>query len=339
MSLENLQKRKPVTDINSYTFTFYGSVGQGKSSLANALFDDVLFFAWEQGQNALEAYVQDMYSWKDVLAFIKEAKKIKKDGGTFPFKCVVIDTADIMRDECEKYVCRVNGWDSPSDADFGAGWSIVRREFEDRIREIESLGLKVHYIAHDKVQKIERKDMTYEKITLLLGSTAVNQVIKKVDFILYFDKEFEKDKDGNVFARRVIRFNGGENYEAKARVTGFPDFIYAGNSAEETAQIIKDLFKEKSQALLNGTTEETTTKTTKEPIKEEKEPLREEKDDQVTQEEIDELTKVATQKLREKKAKPEDITNIIKANSSVELMKDLRDRKEFEKVKREIGSL
>lgn len=337
MDLLNIKKRKPIVDLNQYSFTIFGSAGVGKSSFCANFFDEPLFLAWEQGQNALEVYVQDMFTWKDFLEFVKELKKITKEGKQVPFKNVIVDTAEIMRTKCEEYVCRLNGWDSPSDGAYGAGWSAVTREFEKRIDEVRACGLGVHFIAHDKVQRIERKDMSYDKITLQLGSTAINEVIKKVDFILYFDKEYEKDNDGNVTAKRVIRFHGGENYEAKTRIAGFPEFIYAGNSPQETAQLVKKLFEEKAEALLaysNSKKEEKSTQV-EEPKKEEQ-PITKES---VTTKMIAELTEIGKQKLKEKKATPEDITNIIKGNTSVELMNEITNIEEYNKVKELVEAL
>lgn len=337
MDLLNIQKRKPIIDLNKYSFTFFGSPGSGKTSTCAYFFDEPLFLAWEQGQNALEVYVQDMFTWKDFLEFVKELKKLTKDGKQVPFKNVIVDTAEIMRTKCEEYVCRLNGWDSPADGAYGAGWAAVTKEFERRINEIRACGLGIHFIAHDKTQRIERKDMSYDKITLQLGSTAINEVVKKVDFILYFDKEYEKDTEGNVTSRRVIRFHGGENYEAKTRIPDFPEFIYAGNSPKETAQLIKDLFKEKAEALLeyNNSKEEEKPKTVEDDKEEEPANVSE----NVTTTMIKQLTELGKQKLKEKKATPEDITNIIKGNTSVEMMNEITDIEEFNKVKELIEAL
>ena len=329
MDIANIKKRKPITDINKYSFTIYGAPSIGKTSLCAYLFDEPLYFAWEQGQNALNAYVQDMFSWQDVIEFIKQVKRIKKDGGEVPFKSVIIDTTDIMRDKCEEYVCRMNGWDSPADKPMGGGWADVRHEFEKRISEIRSLGLTVHFIAHDKVQSVERKDIKYDKITLFLGSTAVNEVIKKVDFILYLDKEFEKDQDGNVVSRRVVRFDGGENYVAKSRVKGFPEFIYAGDSPKETADKIKGLFYENTEKLLEEVPSEQKKEVSKEVKKEKK----------VTEKDIDELTKIITQKIKDKKIIVDEVNKIVKENTSVELVKDISNYDEFIKVKDIIENL
>lgn len=336
MDLLNIKKRKPIVDLNKYSFTIFGSAGIGKTSFCANFFDEPLFLAWEQGQNALEVYVVNMFTWKDFLEFVKELKKIHKAGQQVPFKNVIVDTAEIMRTKCEEYVCMLNGWDSPADGAYGAGWAAVSREFEKRIGEIRACGLGVHFIAHDKVQRIERKDISYDRITLHLGSTAINEVIKKVNFIFYFDKEYEKDANGNVTSKRVIRFDGGENYEAKAHITDFPDFIYAGNSPQETAQLIKKLFKEKAEALLEYSSSK----------EEEKLPPIEDEEQEappsianVTTKMIEELTKLGKQKLKENKVKPNDIVKIIKDNTSVELMNEITDINEFNKVKELIEAI
>ena len=332
MDLKTLKKREPIIDMNEYSFTVYGAPSIGKTSTCYYLFDEPLFFAFEKGQNALNTYVIDMTSWSDVLEFIKQAKKMKKENEKFPFKCIIVDTVDIMRDKCEEYICRLNGWETPADSEYGAGWAVVRREFEKRITDIENLGLKVHFIAHDKVQNIKRKDMEYDKITLHLGSTAVNQVIKKVDFILYFDKEFKKDENGEITTKRVIRFDGGENFEAKARVTGFPPYIYAGDTAEETAKLLKNLFNEKAREMLNYKEEK------KKEIDKE---IEEKKESSIApaQQHIKQLTETINSLLRDNKLTVQEVNKIVKENTSVELINQIPTVEEFEKVKKVIEQL
>lgn len=322
-NLETLEKRKPVVDLNQYQFTFYGSAGIGKTSVAGFFFEEPLFLAFEKGQNALEAYVVDIYTWKDMLQFVKQAKKMKKEGKEFPFKNIIVDTADIMRDKCEDYVCMMNGWDTPADGNMGAGWAAVRKELEDRISDLMSLGLMVHFIAHDKVQNIKRKDIEdYDKITLQLGSTAVNSVIKRPDFILYFDKEFSKDADGNVASKRVIRLDGGENYEAKSRITGLPPVIDCGNTAEETAKILKELFTKKLEEWQkNGK------KDSKKDDKEEK-PL-EVKKYAVPKKKLEELSDLALEQVKKKKFTMDDIVKLVKEHTSVDKIMEIEKEEEY----------
>lgn len=323
-NLETLEKRKPVVDLNQYQFTFYGSAGIGKTSVAGHFFDEPLFLAFEKGQNALEAYVIDIYTWKDMLQFVKQAKKIKKEGKEFPFKNIIADTADIMRDKCEDYVCMMNGWETPSDGNMGAGWAAVRKELEDRISDLMGLGLMVHFIAHDKVQTIKRKDIEeYDKITLQLGSTAVNSVIKRPDFILYFDKEFSKDADGNVTSKRVVRLDGGENYEAKSRITGLPPVIDCGETAEETAKILRTIFTDKLKEW-----QENGGKATKKATKKQEEPI-EVKKTEVSKKELEELNDLALQAVKDKKFSMDDIVKLLKEHTSVDRIMEIEKEEEY----------
>ena len=337
-NLETLEKRKPLVDLNEYNFTFYGGAGQGKTTTASYFFDDPIFFAWERGQNAVEAYVIDMYSWKDLIQFIRQATKMKKNGKDFPFKNIIIDTVDIMRDECEKHVCMENGWDSPADGNMGAGWAEVRREFEDRLKDLEMLGFKYHFIAHDKTQHIERKDIAYDKITLQLGSTAVNAVIKAPDFVVYFDKEFFKDQEGNVASKRVIRLDGGENYEAKARITGLPEVIDCGSSAKETAEILKNVITDRLKEIAeNGETIPEKEKSAQR--KQRLEHVDYPEQAEVSNKALEKLNDEAVNAVKDKRIKVEDVTRLLEENTSVERIMEISKKTEYDRFSQSLRDL
>lgn len=339
--LSSFKRQIPSIDLNDYRFTFYGQPGSGKSSTAFYFFNDPIFFAWEKGQKTLPAFIWECYTWKDMLDFIKQAKRLAKAGEDQDIKdkVIIMDTAEIMRDASEIYVCEMNGWDSPSDGEWGSGFAECRREFERKVEELESMGFKVNFIAHDKIQNVERKDgEKYDKTTLMLGSSAINAVIKKVDIVMYFDFEYEKDKDGNTIKRRVIRFGGGDKYEAKCRIPGFPELVYSGDSPEETAKILRDLFTEK----LTEMTDEQLAKL-KEINQKEVKPIPEKvetpKEDVVTKQEINELSDKAMELCKTKVCEASDIADLVKKHTTVDKISELRDRKEFEQLKSAIENI
>lgn len=345
-NLKNLKRQKPSVDLNDYRYTFYGKAGSGKSSTAFYFFDDPLFFAWEKGQKTLAARVWECYSWKDMIDFCKQARKLYKSGeleeNDLKNTVVIMDTADIMRDAAEVYVCTQNGWDSPSDGEWGAGFATVRHEFEYRVNELESMGFKVNFIAHDKLQEVTRADgVKFDKATLFLGSTATNQVIKKADIIMYFDYEYEKDKNGEPIKRRVIRFGGGDVYEAKSRIKDLPEFVYSKDSPEATAQMLRELFTEKLQEMSDRAVEEAE-KSKKNFVDimddldlekfDEIHENEEESDDAISKEESEELIQYANSLYTQKKLSAKDISEIVNNHSSVERIGDVENREEYEAV-------
>lgn len=253
MDLRNLKKQQPQTDLQRYQFTIYGAPGIGKTSFACAFFDSPLFLAWEDGIKEQEAYVVSMRTWRDFLTFVKECRNLKKENFLFPWKNIIVDTIELMRDACEVYVCKQNGWESPSDGDYGQGWAIIRRELEQRIKELQDMGFGVHYIAHDKTVQVKQKNhVEYDKKTPMIGSSAVSLVVKNPDFVLYFDKEYSGTED-NVKAERIIRIDAGELYDSKSRIGGMPEKIPCGNTATETATIVKELIYRQFEKMRTST--------------------------------------------------------------------------------------
>lgn len=328
-NLKTFKRNKPSKDINDYRFTFYGGAGVGKTTTAFNFFDDPIFFAWEQGQKTLDAFIWDCYSWKDLLDFIKQAKKLFKEdeNNELKNKVIIMDTVDIMRNACESYICEMNGWESPGDAPYGQGWTSITKEFEDRVNELESLGFRVNYIAHDKTKTTTLKDGTeYDKVTLFLGSAAVSPVIKKIDVIMHFDYEYSKDSEGNIQKERIIRFNGGENYESKSRIQGLPDVVHCKDTPEATAKMLQKMFAD----ALNGIEIKD--------HKDEEKPTKKE-NNTVSQEEIEQLSDLAMTLYKEEGVQASEIAEIVKSKTSVDKIEEIKDRGEFEEVQKALQNL
>lgn len=327
MDLRTLTKKKPETDLNRYQFTIYGAPGIGKTSFACEFFEDPLFLAWEDGIKEQEAYVVPMKTWKDTLDFLKQLRQLKKEEFDFPWKNIVIDTIELMRDACEVYVCKQNGWESPSDGDYGQGWAQVRRELENRIKEMQDLGFGVHYIAHDKTVQIKQKNnVQYDKRTPMIGGSAVSLVVKNPDFVLLFDKEYQ-GHDENLAVERVIRIDAGELYDSKSRIGGMPEKITCGKSAKETAQIVKDLIKTQFEKMSADTKEEP--KTPPKKAEKEKTPS----PDTPTPEELEELEALGKKMVDEGKITPQELGRMVQQYAVVKKFKDITSKKTVEVLK------
>lgn len=219
--------------------------GFGKSSLCAVLFDDPAFFQWEKGQNALRTKKVEAPDWKSFTTNIRALQQGAKTGKKMPFSTAIMDVVDIAYSCCTDKVCLDNGWTHPSEGDYGKGWAAVRGEFEGRMKNLEDLGISPVYVSHVKDKEFKpKKGEKFDKIVPSSASQTLDTVVGKVDFVGYCVFEKVLDEDGNEKVLRRIYFRSDGDFEAKARLLFFPDFIEYGNSPEEAAYNIRKAFDE-----------------------------------------------------------------------------------------------
>ena len=157
MDLLNIQPTVVSKDLRSKIISISGTYKTGKSTTASK-FPNVLFAATEAGHNALNGiYVQQIKKWADFRKFVKElGKKEVQDR----FETIVIDTADNLWDLCEEFILSSNGVTKISDIPFGAGYGMVEKEFDKKLREIPMLGYGLVLISHSTQVPITAIDGT-----------------------------------------------------------------------------------------------------------------------------------------------------------------------------------
>ena len=329
-----LKRNEINTDINHYRYTFFGVAGSGKTSTAFYFFDDPIFFAWEQGQKTLEAYIYDCYTWKDLLTFIKKARKeLKEDPDSeLKGKVIIMDTAELMGDACQRYICEMNNWDDPSDSAYGSAYTIIKEELNKRLNELEELGFKVSFITHEKTKKTSFKSgIEYEKIIPSLNSSTRTPVVDRVDTVMYFTYDYDTNEDGERARKRVVYFNGGDTIEAKTRIVGLPERVTLKSSPEEAGEQLRKMLEEALKNQKKGSTarEDNEKKREREREKEKK------KLEQIRQE----LTDMAMDLYKRKIVSAEDIQRIVTENTSVSKMEEIEDFEELSKVEKSLQSL
>lgn len=329
-----LKRNKINTDINHYRYTFFGVAGSGKTSTAFYFFDDPIFFAWEQGQKTLEAYIYDCYTWKDMLAFIKEAKRELKENpdSELKGKVIVMDTAELMSNACQRYICDMNGWEDPADAGYGKGFTAIEEEMNKRLNELEELGFKVNFITHEKTKSTSFKDgVEYEKIIPSLGSKARSAVVDRVDVVMYFTYDYELNDNGERDRRRVVYFNGGDTIEAKSRIVGLPEKVIVKPSPEEAGEQLKEMFEDAlKKQKKKGTAREDSAK------KQEKKKEREKEELKTIKKRV---TDLAMDLYKQKVVSAEDIQKIVTENTSVGKIEEINSFEELSKVERSLQDL
>ena len=186
-----------------------------------------LLLAFEKGYNAIPgAMAQPINTWAEVRKVLRQLKdeKVKEQ-----FETVIIDTADIAYDLCEKYICanakRPDGGfgvDSVSDIPFGKGYTQVAKEYDECLRSIIQMDYGLVLISHsvDKTFKDEQ-GQEYNQIVPTLGNKPRAIVSRMCDIIGY--SRSVQDEEGKTSTKLFMR--GTPRYIAGSRFKYTPDYI------------------------------------------------------------------------------------------------------------------
>ena len=102
IDLKNIKPHKISRDLRGYSVFFYGDAKTGKTTTASK-FPDALLLAFEKGYNALPGVMaQPVNTWGE---FKKVLRQLKDEEVKQMYSTIIIDTADICYDYCEKYIC------------------------------------------------------------------------------------------------------------------------------------------------------------------------------------------------------------------------------------------
>lgn len=150
-----IQPHEVSRDLCGYTFLVYGQPKTGKTTVASQ-FPDTLLLAFETGYLAIPGIIaQPINKWSE---FKQVLKQLKEDAGPDAhFKNIIVDTADICYDLCEKYICNQNSVSAINEIPYGQGWAKASKEFDEALRSIPQMGYGLIMISHanDKTFKDE----------------------------------------------------------------------------------------------------------------------------------------------------------------------------------------
>lgn len=186
-----------------------------------------LLLAFEKGYNAIPgAMAQPINTWAE---FRKVLRQLKDEKVKEQFETVIIDTADIAYDLCEKYICanakRPDGGfgvDSISDIPFGKGYTQVAKEYDECLRSIIQMDYGLVLISHsvDKTFKDEQ-GQEYNQIVPTLGNKPRAIVSRMCDIIGY--SRSVQNEEGKTSTKLFMR--GTPRYIAGSRFKYTPDYI------------------------------------------------------------------------------------------------------------------
>ena len=226
LNLLDIMPHQVSRDLRGYSVFFYGEPKSGKTTIATK-FPRHLLLAFEKGYNAIPgAMAQPINSWGE---FRKVLKQLKDPQVRERFETIIIDTADIAYDLCEKYICanakRADGGygvDSVADIPFGKGYTMVAKEYDECLRSIVQMDYGLVLISHavDKTFKDE-SNLEYSQIVPTLGNKPRNIVSRMCDIIGY--SRGVQNPDGTTATKLFMR--GTPRYVAGSRFKYTPDYI------------------------------------------------------------------------------------------------------------------
>lgn len=155
LDIFNIQPSVISRDLKGKYVLLYGQPKVGKTSFAVQA-PRAFVCAFEIGVNALGGTrYAAMDKW---TTFKRVIKQLRDPRGRETYDTIVIDTASIAFDLCEKYILQREGVDSIRDIPWGQGWGMVKQEFQECLREITMLGYGLVLICHSKERQSQFTD-------------------------------------------------------------------------------------------------------------------------------------------------------------------------------------
>ena len=114
-------------------------------------------------------------------------RELKKPEVKERFKSLIIDTADIAADCCQKYICNQLGIENIGDGGWTTnGWAKYKKEFEDVFRTLSQLGYAIVFLSDDKEKTIKPQNGNeYQQIGSSMQSSALAIIENMSDIIGY----------------------------------------------------------------------------------------------------------------------------------------------------------
>lgn len=206
-------------NMRGYSVFFYGEPKSGKTTTASK-FPKHLILAFEKGYSAIPgAMAQPINSWSE---FRKVLRQLKDEKVQEKFETIIIDTADIAYDYCEKYICANNNVDTIGDIGYGKGYTMVGKEFDEALRSIVQMNYGLVLISHSQDKTFtDENGKEFNQIIPTLGTRPRNIVSRMCDIIGY--SRAVQDGEGNTSTKLFMR--GTPRYVAGSRFKYTPDYI------------------------------------------------------------------------------------------------------------------
>jgi hypothetical protein len=140
---------------------------------------------------------QPVTTWGELKQIVRELKKPEVKA---VYQSIIIDTADIAADACQKYICNQLGIENIGDGGWtNNGWAKYKKEFEETFRTLTQLGYAVVFLSHVKEKTIKSEGgAEYTQIGSSMQSSALAIIENMSDIIGYAHTKVDASGEGKV---------------------------------------------------------------------------------------------------------------------------------------------
>lgn len=217
-----------------------------KTTIASQ-FPKALLLAFEKGYNALSGVMaQNINKWSE---FKQVLKQLEKEQVKESFETIVVDTVDLAYDACELFICQREGVDKIGDIPYGAGYKMVKDEFNGALRRIPMLDYGLVMISHANIVTVtDESGQEYSKTMPTLAKQPRKIVLSMADIIGYAKAITNEEEE----TRTALFLRGTPQFEAGSRFKHTPNVIKFEYNAlvNAIADAIEKEEKEKGQTVV-----------------------------------------------------------------------------------------
>lgn len=206
-------KTMPAVHLADYITVVFGQPGIGKTTFVNALSDRVLFASTDRGTRFLNAMRVECHKYEDFLSLLTKLEA----GGAKQYEFLAIDHVDDWANMVETYVLQKLGVEALTDAGYGKGWSVMKKEIVRFMARVKALGMGIVFIAHEDTKKVKVRGLDVDKCQPLMSKQAWNAIIPLADIVVYCCAKPMKDAAGKRVEVRIIETTPREDLYAKDR--------------------------------------------------------------------------------------------------------------------------
>lgn len=205
----------------------------GKTTIASMIPKSITC-AFEIGYRGQVMNYKDMETWDDFIDFIDMLEDNRKEIGD-EIEIIAIDTVNIAYDKCKDYTLKRLGriagksYKRPQDVPHGQFYPERDKDFAEQLNRLNMLGFKPFFLTHSKIKTIQPKDETaqpYDVYTSTMEERCSNIVLPMVDYIIYGERRFVLNENGDKVATRAITTKGDPNLTAGNRVYMKEDIVF-----------------------------------------------------------------------------------------------------------------
>jgi len=208
--LKMLQKTKVSKDLKGKFVFLYGAPKIGKTTLA-VQFPKNLLFAVEKGYNALDdIYAVDIPTWGEFKKYVNQLSDPELQE---TFNTITIDTISLAYDRCVSYVCDRERVNSIGEVPYGAGYSMVDKEFSNELIKITQYGYGLVLIGHEKLRVDSDGQTSVKHISPDIPDRCAKIINRMVDLTAYIGME---NQVRYIYPRQVVLEEGKQVTEIMA---------------------------------------------------------------------------------------------------------------------------